>query len=213
MRNKTIFGLMLLLLCACTGPFTQRERLIIGRSQVPMYVTTVEADSAFLRTPSADFGPAELASPLLDTLISMMMGTLRHPSQDGVGIAAPQVGISRRIIIVKRYDKSDGPFEVFVNVKIDSLLGAVVCGPEGCLSVPGLRGMVPRHEQVVVSYYDRALGKRVSELVDGYTAIIFQHECDHLDGILYTDRADTVFVNEAWLEERAAFDYSKPEWW
>ena len=61
--------------------------------------------------------------------------------------------------------------------------------------------------------YLKADGTPVTEQVEGYSAIIFQHECDHLDGILYTDRADTVYVNEAWAAEREQFSYQKPDWW
>ncbi|MBR4740500.1 MAG: peptide deformylase, partial [Bacteroidales bacterium] len=104
------------------------------------------------------------------------------------------------------------PIEPYLNIQIDSLLGAPVPGPEGCLSVPPYRGVVKRAPKVQISYL-QADGTPVTEQVEGYSAIIFQHECDHLDGILYTDRADTVFVNEAWAAEREAFSYPKPDWW
>ena len=141
-----------------------------------------------------------------------MYRTLPDPSQDGVGIAAPQIGINRRLIMVMRYDKPDKPIEPYLNIRIDSLLGQKVPGPEGCLSLPPLRGTVQRYPKVQISYL-KADGTPVTEQVEGYSAIIFQHECDHLDGILYTDRADTVYVNEAWAAEREQFSYQKPIWW
>jgi peptide deformylase len=141
-----------------------------------------------------------------------MMHTLTDPSQDGVGIAAPQVGINRRIVLVMRYDKPGQPIEPYLNIQIDSLYGTPEPGPEGCLSLPPYRGTVSRYPSVQISYLTPD-GTFVSEQVDGYSAVIFQHECDHLDGILYTDRADTVYVNEAWAAERKDFTYSRPSWW
>ena len=66
-------------------------------------------------------------------------------------------------------------------------------------------GIVPRYSKADVSYASMPDGRRLSETVEGYVAIIFQHECDHLDGILYTDRADTVFVSQSWADERSGF--------
>lgn len=205
---------ILALAAACTGRggWTAWEQTVIDRSDSLMYVTVMPADSAILRTPCIDLGPAELASARLQTLLAKMRRTLTDPSQDGVGIAAPQVGINRRMVLVMRYDKPGEPIEAYLNIRIDSLLGEKVPGPEGCLSVPPYRGIVRRSPKVQISYL-QADGTPVTEQVEGYSAIIFQHECDHLDGILYTDRADTVYVNEAWAAEREAFSYPRPDWW
>ena len=206
--------LLLLIAVSCTSrsAWTEWEKTVIEQSDSVMYVCVMPADSTILRAQSRDFGPKELASSQLKTLIDKMYRTLTDPSQDGVGIAAPQVGINRRMVLVMRYDKPDMPIEPYLNIKIDSLLGEKVSGPEGCLSVPPYRGTVRRYPSVQISYL-KPDGTPVTEKVEGYSAIIFQHECDHLDGILYTDRADTVFVNEAWAAEREGFSYSKPEWW
>lgn len=202
-RNHLLFRLTLcaalvlaLAQCASRKPFTEAERQLITQSDSLMYVTVLPKDSAFLRTPSVDLGQAELGSPELETLLAKMLHTVRHPSQDGIGIAAPQVGIGRRVICLQRFDKEGEPFEAYLNVQIDSLAGEIVPGPEGCLSVPGMRGIVPRHTHIVVSYLRpgaTSTQDRVQESVEGYTAVVFQHECDHLDGILYIDRATVVF--------------------
>ena len=203
-----------MVLGACTGSgWTDRERMIISLSDSVMFVTTLPQDSVQLRTPSIDVAPRELQSDELKTLMAKMLRTVTDPSQDGVGIAAPQVGINRRIIWVQRLDKEDEPFECYVNIRVDSLYGETTHGREGCLSVPGYSGFVPRKTDVIISYADLESGETKKEHVNGYTAIIFQHECDHLDGILYVDRADSVFVNQAWMEELKQFDYSRPEWW
>ena len=213
---KTIIRILALLAlataCTARSGWNQWEKTVIDRSDSVMYVAVMPADSAILRASSTDLGPKELASAQLQTLLAKMYRTLTDPSQDGVGIAAPQVGINRRIVMVMRYDKPGKPIEPYLNIQIDSLLGAPVPGPEGCLSVPPYRGVVKRAPKVQISYL-QADGTPVTEQVEGYSAIIFQHECDHLDGILYTDRADTVFVNEAWAAEREAFSYPKPDWW
>ena len=204
----------LALVTACTSRsgWTKWEQTVIEQSDSVMYVAVMPADSAILRASSTDLGPAELASAQLQTLLDKMYRTLTDPSQDGVGIAAPQVGINRRIVLVMRYDKPGQPIEPYLNIQIDSLLGEPVPGPEGCLSVPPYRGVVKRSPRVQISYLQRD-GTPVTEQVEGYSAVIFQHECDHLDGILYIDRADTVFVNPAWAAEREAFTYARPEWW
>lgn len=209
---RTLAFLVLGLLYGCS-PFTSWERTVIEKSDSLMYVTVLPEDSTILRASSVDIPRRAFKSEELRALIDKMLYTVTDPSQDGVGIAAPQVGINRRIVCVRRLDKAGAPFESYVNIKLDSLYGNIVTGPEGCLSVPPMRGMVPRHSSVTISYADLESGKRVQETVDGYTAIIFQHEVDHLDGILYIDRADTVYTDQAWAAERQSFTYNHPEWW
>lgn len=161
-----------------------------------MRVLTVEdrKDSLFLRKTAKDFSDRDLNSEEFRALARKMVRTVTDPSQDGVGIAGPQVGICRRVVAVQRFDKQDEPFEVYANVRIDSLYGPMAIGQEGCLSVPGKRGTVPRWTNAVISYKDPATLQTVRETVSGFTAVIFQHETDHLDGVLYTDKADSLFV-------------------
>ena len=218
-KTSLIKWLLVALLCFAVGaltalwnnhrPFSKEQRLIIRQSDSVMYVTTWPEDSAVLRTPCSDLTKAELKSRDLKTLTAKMLKTLRSPQHDGVGIAAPQVGINRRVVWVQRLDKEGEPFECYENIRIDSLFGETVLLEEGCLSVPPLRGRVPRYNGVKISYLSN--GQKVTETVEGYTARIFQHECDHLDGILYIDRADTVFTHTSWAATRSAFDYTRPE--
>ena len=205
--------LLVLLVCENRTAFTARERMIIEKSDSLMYVTVLPEDSVILRAKSIDLGPRELNSPSLKVLLDKMLYTVQDPSQGGVGIAAPQVGINRRIVCVQRLDKADEPFECYLNVLIESLFGPVSSGPEGCLSVPGKRGMVPRHNGVIISYVKPETLEPVRDTVEGFTAIIFQHEIDHLDGILYIDKAETVYANPSWIQERAAYTYDRPDWW
>lgn len=120
----------------------------------------------------------EKLGELIDDMIETMFAA------DGVGLAAPQVGILRRVCVVC----TDGErvYEL-VNPVIVKASGEQK-GPEGCLSVPGRRGVVKRPRKVVVEAFDRG-GKRVKYTADGFTARAFCHEIDHLDGILYVDKA------------------------
>ena len=207
------FGVGALIALRANRTFSKEQRMIIRQSDSVMYVTTWPEDSTVLRTPCADLTKAELKSKDLKTLMAKMLATVRAPQHDGVGIAAPQVGISKRLVCLQRLDKDGGPFECYPNIRIDSLFGAVGKGPEGCLSVPPMRGLVPRYTNVIVSYIDPETLEPKRDTVSGYTAVIFQHECDHLDGVLYIDRADTVYVSTSWEAERRAYDYARPEWW
>ena len=183
--------------------FSRAERKLIEQSDSLMRVlsifepedtATLRAAAKDLRAAAKDFSDRSLRTQTYRTLANKMVHTVTHPSQDGVGIAGPQVGLRRRIVAVQRFDKSGEPFEVYPNIRIDTMMGPQVCGPEGCLSVPGRRGVVPRYREIVISWKDPATLQVVRDTVRGFTAVIFQHECDHLDGILYTDRADSVFV-------------------
>ena len=215
--NRYLFPLLILIavFLAFNRPkaFTKAERQIIRQSDSVMYVTVWPEDSAVLRTPCVDLTKAELKSKELQTLMAKMLATVRAPQHDGVGIAAPQVGVSKRIICLQRFDKDGGPFECYLNAHIDSLFGEIGKGPEGCLSVPPMRGLVSRYTDVIVSYVHPETLESRRDTVHGYTAVIFQHGCDHLDGRLYIDRADTVYVSTAWEAERRAFDYTRPDWW
>jgi len=225
MKMKWIWGVAVLVSAfACgrkqpdPGSLSSLERDIIRLSDSVMYVLNVadKADSVVLRTPCVDFSDAALQGPEFQALAEKMLATVSAVEQGGVGIAAPQVGISHRVIAVCRLDKEGEPFEIYPNVRIDSLYGGTTHGPEGCLSIPPLRGLVPRRTDVMISYKDPKTLQVQRDTISGYTAVIFQHECDHLDGILYTDRADTVFYNPKWAEERAPFAaqgrYDKPAW-
>ena len=115
----------------------------------------------------------------ITTLLDDMRETLHR--EDGVGLAAPQVGVLRRIAIVEYEDKY---FEL-INPRIIKASGETV-EEEGCLSIPGFRGKVKRPENVTVVYIDRE-GKKRREEASGILARVFCHEIDHLDGILFVD--------------------------
>lgn len=171
-----------------TGWSSNEKSIIEG--QGVMRVLTIEDrdDSLFLRTPCKDLTVKEIKSAEYTVLAKRMLETVTSPEQDGVGIAGPQVGIGRRIVAVQRFDKEGEPFEVYPNIRVTARRGELEPGPEGCLSVPGRRGDVLRWQDIDVAYTSPATGKDTTERIQGFTAVIFQHETDHLDGILYIDK-------------------------
>ena len=180
-----------------TGGFSSGELELLNGTDSIMRVLTIQdsIDLAVLRAVSCDFSAKELMSEQYTKLGRRMVATVTHPSQDGVGIAGPQVGLNRRIVAVQRFDKTGEPFEVYANVRIVWMSDSLACGPEGCLSVPDRRGNVLRSQQIVIEYADLAsLSHSCDDIpmardtVSGFTAVIFQHEIDHLEGVLYIDR-------------------------
>lgn len=121
-------------------------------------------------------------------LLDDMVETMVHAN--GVGLAAPQIGILKRALVI---DIGEGPIKV-LNPKIVKADGELM-DVEGCLSVPNLSGEVPRPENIVVEYMDEKGDKRTLE-ANGLLARVFCHEIDHLDGILYTDKATEIYENE-----------------
>lgn len=176
----------------CPPGISQEERSLVGKSDGIMRVLQVtdRRDSLVLRSQSCDFRLKDIRSKTFRKLADLMLATVTDPSQDGVGIAGPQVGIARRVVAVKRYDKPGEPFEVYPNIRILYRSSETQTGPEGCLSVPGIYGNVDRSMSIVISYIDPVSLQERRDTVEGYTAVIFQHETDHLDGVLFTDRMD-----------------------
>lgn len=238
--------------CRNAGDFSKSELALIHGtaedSDIPegtMRVLTIDdpADCLVLRAPSHDLSDDALLSSDYEKLAELMVATVTHPSQDGVGIAGPQVGLNRRVVAVQRFDKEpvlragrlDHPFEVYPNIRIVWASDSLAAGPEGCLSVPDRRGDVLRSKEIVIEYADmvfttadepnpsdrhapqpsenqkltlnrlchpphailhnhlnsstlREATPIVRDTVSGFTAVIFQHEIDHLEGVLYIDR-------------------------
>ena len=127
----------------------------------------------------------------LDKLIEDMLDTMQ--AEDGAGLAAPQIGINRRVVVFgfdqnPRYrDAPAIPRTVLINPVIKPLDDSMEAGWEGCLSVPGMRGLVPRYKRIEYSGFD-ASGESFQVQAEGFHARVVQHECDHLDGILYPQR-------------------------
>ena len=175
--------------CCKNEGWTERERNIINSQEPVMRVLTVDSpeDSLTLHTPSKNLGRDLVRSKEYKTLEQKMLNTVTAPQYDGVGIAGPQVGILRRIVAVQRFDKNGEPFEVYPDIHIVETRGEKEPGPEGCLSVPERKGNVLRYKDITVKYLSPVTMEDTTETITGFTAVIFQHECDHLDGVVYTD--------------------------
>lgn len=145
-------------------------------------------DPALLRRAGA---VSEFNTPALDALIEDMFETMA--ACDGAGLAAPQIGVDLRVVIFgvgqnPRYpDAETVPQTVLINPQIMPLNEGMDEGWEGCLSVPGMRGLVPRFTHIHYKGFDQ-LGRQIDREVTGFHARVVQHECDHLDGILYPQR-------------------------
>ena len=152
-------------------------------------------------------------TPELRQLLTDMFETMR--AADGAGLAAPQIGVGLRVVVFgfehnARYPEAAAvPETILINPVIEPLGNEIQDGWEGCLSVPGLRGLVPRFERVRYRGFDDR-GIRLEREVDGFHARVVQHECDHLDGILYPMRvrdlrafgfADVLFPGQPVLQE------------
>lgn len=129
--------------------------------------------------------------PELDALLEDMFDTMA--AEDGAGLAAPQIGVALRVVIFgfdsnPRYPQSDAvPRTVLINPTITPLSDAMEDGWEGCLSVPGMRGVVSRFSHIRYTGFD-ASGNIIDVEAEGFHARVVQHECDHLDGIIYTQK-------------------------
>jgi peptide deformylase len=134
---------------------------------------------------------AEFGTPELENLLTDMQDTMRH--LNGAGLAAPQIGVGLRVVIFgfeenPRYPEADAvPFTVLINPVLTPLGDTQDEGWEGCLSVPGMRGLVPRYRELRYTGFDAA-GKPIDRTVKDFHARVVQHEVDHLDGILYPRR-------------------------
>lgn len=143
-----------------------------------------------LRQVSEPLSDAELMSDDIQKLIDDMKKTMKV--EKGVGLAAPQIGKHIRLIIV---ETEEGP-KAFVNPKIIATSNKMVDSEEGCLSIPGVYGIVKRHKSIKLKAKDRH-GNPIREKIGGFPAIIFQHEIDHLNGVLFIDRAEEIIEGES----------------
>jgi peptide deformylase len=163
----------------------------------------VQIGDPVLRERAHELTQDELASPETQQLIDDIVATMR--SAGGAGLAAPQLGVPLRIFAVEVRDnprypyKPSIPLRVVVNPVVRALDGRTFRSYEGCLSIPNLRGLVDRHSDIEIAYRDRD-GGEIVERVRGLSAGTFQHELDHLDGILFVDRVGDPRTLTTWAE-------------
>jgi peptide deformylase len=144
-------------------------------------IVTIDDKNDVLRKRATEVDPAEIGTDDFKTLINDMIDTMHKA--DGVGLAAPQIGVGKRIFVA---DTAEGPIAL-INPEFIKMSKGSAKYEEGCLSIPGKYGVVRRSKEVSL----KALtvdGEELSFTAQGFFARVMQHELDHLDGILYTDR-------------------------
>jgi len=173
-----------------------REIVVLGSERADVLRRKARRVTVF------DAGLAKLLDDMAETMLAA----------PGVGLAAPQVNVSQRVIVVRLPDDEQareefgdqaGVLYEVVNPQIARVSEEQVDGVEACLSIPGLFGTVSRHKAITVKGQDRH-GKPQRIKAEGWLARVFQHEIDHLDGVLYTDRASEVWREAAGEEAPAA---------
>ena len=163
-----------------------------------------------LRAPARAIDPSDIRTPRIQTLIDDMFETMKE--YQGIGLAAPQVHQSLRLFVAGFAPEPDAddedaehaeehrvPLMAIINPEITSVGREIVEDWEGCLSIPDIRGRVPRSREISVRAYDRT-GKRIELRARGFTARVIQHETDHLDGVLFFDRMKS-FESLTFLDE------------
>ena len=159
-----------------------------------------------LRQVAEPVPPDQILSPAIQQFIDDMIETMHE--YDGAGLAAPQVHVSKQIVIMevgpnpRRPNAPSIPLTVYINPEITPLTDEMEEDWEGCLSVPGLRGRVPRYTKIRLRAYDRQ-ANRIDMAAQGFHARVIQHECDHVQGKVYLDRMRSMesltFVEE-WMK-------------
>ncbi len=191
------------------------------------FAQNLEANSPFtppgdplLQKVASEVAPDEILSEKIQSIVEQMFAVARGERGEGkkllmVGLAAPQIGISKRIILVDvgidTKDRTPGSLEVFINPEILWSSPAVAEGKEGCYSVDSrVVGIVSRSTDIRIKALDRE-GNPVETELSGYTARIFQHELDHLDGIRFPDQVGLQGGDLHWVEETDYSEY-KENW-
>lgn len=178
--------------------FNSNELKLISKAgndqPMRLYKINNYSDSILLRTKSqpVDVDPKDESLKLFS---DRLYATVRDSMSMGVGIAAPQVGILKNIIWVQRFDKEGYPFEVYYNPVIKSYSKLKQDCVEGCLSIPDRSDTTKSRSYAIMIEYQKIDGSSHIEMIEDFTAVIFQHEIDHLNGILYLDHLEEEIRN------------------
>lgn len=183
--------------CNSTYQMTKEEISLINNGSIEtpykVLLTTDKQDSLFLRKKCKDIDITDIANNK-DIRFFIERLKLTMAIESGVGIAAPQVGLGRNLFLFMRLDKPEHPVQVAINPRIVNHSGNTFCFErDGCLSIPDISGNSIRYDWIEVEYYDEK-GQLIKEKLTGksrqedFTGVIFQHENDHLNGILFIDK-------------------------
>ena len=197
MRKLLLFPIIVMISfiidgCDKGSIFNEKDKEIINNHPISLfniYTTDNKYEAPTLKEKSTDLKQSEIQSELFKQLTVRMMETVLDTNNPGVGIAAPQIGINKRVVVVQRFDKEEEPLEVYANIYITEYSPETEEGQEGCLSIPETSAKITRSKWIKITYTDPKTLEKISEKISGFTAVIFQHEIDHLEGVLFTDRA------------------------
>lgn len=165
-------------------------------STMRVFKINKKSDSILLSTKSTAV-KLELNQPVLKRVVERMYRTVRDSLSAGVGIAAPQVGVLRQIIWIQRFDKEGSPFECYLNPRIIQYSKKKQEYREGCLSVPDRMDTLNSRSYAILIEYDKMDKTHHVEMIEDFTAVIFQHEIDHLNGVLYVQYINNVLTEES----------------
>ncbi|MHC5202724.1 peptide deformylase [Myroides sp. LJL119] len=182
--------------------FSNQEKLLLStgdlKEPLPVLQVNTPEQLKILKQVSKVVDPTD---PLLKDLIQKLYVTVRLGKRKGVGIAAPQLGFLKRVFLVQRFDKKDEPYEFFINPEIVWSSTIFQLNQEGCLSIENVHKDVFRSLVIQITYYDLQ-SVQYQEVIEGFTAVIIQHEMDHLNGILFTDRVEDEKENHYVQDQR-----------
>ncbi len=183
-----IFSILLQSCASSNFSKTEINRISKGNATEPMrvFLITKKSDSLLLRKKSTPFN-LKKNSDLIQKLAKRMLATVQDSASLGVGIAAPQVGVLKQMVVVQRLDKDNEPFEVYLNPIIKKYSDKKRPCPEGCLSIPNKRAVTLDRAYTIWLEYETLDGLHKKEQINDFVSVIFQHEIDHLHGILFID--------------------------
>ncbi len=160
-----------------------------------------------LRVRASPLDKSDIRGADIQRLIDNMIDTMIE--YHGVGLAAPQVHEEVRLFVAFTAEEPDAEPVVLINPEITPVGGEIELGWEGCLSIPDIRGQVPRHTTITVQAFDRQ-ARRIEVNASGFPARVIQHETDHLDGVLFLDRMKS-FESLTFLEEYSRYWAKDPD--
>lgn len=206
--NKISFILFIAILTSSCGsrPTTnssidfnkeQSQLIFSGDAETSMRVFKInkQQDSILLRSQSEPVNVVK-NKEVLKLLVERMKTTMIDSVNMGIGIAAPQVGVLKQVIVVQRFDIDHFPIEGYINPVIIQYSKKKQTRREGCLSIPDRSDTLSSRAYAILLEYDTLEGIHRTEMVEGLTSIVFQHEIDHLNGILYTDHLQEEINNK-----------------
>ncbi|MEE9349567.1 MAG: peptide deformylase [Flavobacteriaceae bacterium] len=178
---------LLLTSCGSSKKFSSQQKNLINyqiKKPMRLFLITNKQDSILLRKKSSYINPKD---KLAKILANRLIITVNDSASMGVGIAAPQVGVLKNMICVQRLDKDNLPFEIYLNPIITKYSVKKRPCPEGCLSIPNIQAKTLDRAYEIDLEYDKLDGNHYTETVTDFVSVIFQHEIDHLNGILFLD--------------------------